>query len=79
MTFLRPIATAPLDKQTVTIIGNISGVRPTATASAKKNACPQSLLVRPLMRKTRGTITNMKRSISQVNWAMPRSKDVWVG
>ena len=66
MTFLRPIATAPLDRQTVTIIGSISGVRPTATATAKKNASPQLPLVRPLMTKTSGTITSMKRSISQV-------------
>ncbi len=76
MTFLRPIATAPLDRHTVTIIGSISGVRPTATASAKKKACTQSPLVRPLMTKTSGTITNMKRSMSQVNCAIPRSKAV---
>ena len=38
MTFFLPIATAPLERQTVTIIGSISGVRPTATATAKKNA-----------------------------------------
>ena len=58
-----PIATAPLDRQTVTIIGSISGVRPTATATAKKNACPQLPLVRPLMTNTSGTITSMKRSM----------------
>ncbi len=38
MTFLRLIASAPLERQTVTIIGSISGVRPTATATAKKKA-----------------------------------------
>ena len=38
MTFFFDIASAPLDRQTETIIGSISGVRPTATASAKKNA-----------------------------------------
>ena len=38
MTFFFAIAIAPLERQTVTIIGSISGVRPTATASAKKNA-----------------------------------------
>ena len=54
MTFLRLIASAPLDRQTVTIIGSISGVRPTATATAKKNASPQSPLVSPLMTKTSG-------------------------
>ena len=79
MTFLRPIATAPLDRHTVTIIGSISGVRPTATATAKKKACIQLPLVRPLMRNTSGTITSMKRSMSQVNWAMPRSKAVCAG
>ena len=45
MTFFLAIAIAPLDRQTVTIIGSISGVSPTATASAKKNAscqCPWS-------------------------------------
>ena len=34
ITFLRDIAIAPLARLTVTIIGNISGVRPTATATA---------------------------------------------
>jgi hypothetical protein len=29
------------------------------------------------MTKTSGTITSMKRSMSQVNWEMPRSKAVW--
>ena len=77
MTFFLPIATAPLDRQTVTIIGSISGVRPTATATAKKKACPQLPLVRPLMTKTSGTITSMKRSMSQVKREMPRSKAVW--
>ena len=36
MTFLRDIASAPLARLTVTIIGSISGVRPTATATANK-------------------------------------------
>ena len=67
ITFLRLIASAPFDRQTVTIIGSISGVRPTATATAKKKASPQLPLVSPLMTKTRGTITRMNRSISQVN------------
>ena len=38
-------------------VRSISGVRPTATSSEKKNAWPQLCLVRPLMRKTSGTIT----------------------
>ena len=67
MTFFRPIATAPFDRHTVTIIGSISGVKPTATANAKKKACIQLPLVKPLMTNTNGTITSMKRSMSQVN------------
>src|ERR1019366_7828885 len=76
MTFFFDIASAPLDRQTDTIIGSISGVRPTATASEKKNASFQSCLVRPLMTKTSGTITAMKRIINQVNRLMPRSNAV---
>ena len=38
MTRFRAMASAPLERQTVTIIGSISGVSPTATARAKKNA-----------------------------------------
>ena len=38
MTFLRDMAIAPLARFTVTIIGSISGVRPTATATANSNA-----------------------------------------
>ena len=40
MTFLRDMAIAPLDRQTVTIIGSISGVIPTATAIEKKCFAP---------------------------------------
>ena len=70
------MASAPLDRQTETIIGSISGVRPTATASAKKNASFQSCLEMPLMTKTIGTITSMKESISQTNFFTPRSNAV---
>ena len=38
ITFLRLMASAPLERQTETIMGSISGVRPTATARAKKKA-----------------------------------------
>ena len=58
MTFRRDIAIAPLARLTVTIIGSISGVRPTATATANSRASSQLPLVRPLIRKTRGAITN---------------------
>ena len=45
MTFFFDIASAPLDRQTETIIGSISGVRPTATAIAKKKASFQLCLI----------------------------------
>ncbi|MBD0072991.1 hypothetical protein IAF17_18865, partial [Acinetobacter baumannii] len=40
----------------VTIIGSISGVRPTATDNANKNASAQSPLVKPLMKSTTGAM-----------------------
>ncbi len=58
----------------VTISGSISGVRPTATDNANRNACSQSCLSRPLIRKTIGTITAMKRISSQLTLFTPRSK-----
>jgi hypothetical protein len=51
ITFLRDMAIAPFARFTVTIIGSISGVRPTATATAKSSASNQSCLVRPLIRE----------------------------
>ena len=68
------IAIAPLLRHTDTIIGSISGVSPTATASAKKNACVQSCFVSPLIRNTSGTITAMIRIMSQVKSFTPLSK-----
>ncbi len=65
---------APLARFAVTISGSISGVRPTATESANRNACSQSCLSRPLMMKTIGTITAMKRINSQLTLLTPRSK-----
>ena len=50
----------------------------TATATAKRKASSQFPLERPLIKNTRGTITSMKRSMSQVNWEMPRSNAVCV-
>ena len=76
ITFSRDMAIAPLARFTVTIIGSISGVRPTATATANSSASSQSCFVRPLMRKTVGTMTRMNRIISQVNLLMPWSKAV---
>ena len=68
------MAIAPLARFTVTIIGSISGVNPTATATANKSASSQSPLVRPLIRSTAGTMTSMNRIISQVKRLMPLSK-----
>ena len=74
MTFFRDMASAPLARLIATIIGSISGVRPTATATANMKAWNQSCLVSPLIRKTTGTITAMKRNISQANRDTPRSQ-----
>ena len=74
ITCRRAICIAPLARLTVTIIGSISGVSPTATATANSSASSQSPLVMPLIRNTAGTITQMKRIISQVKRVTPRSK-----
>ena len=76
ITFFFDMAIAPLERQTDTIIGSISGVRPTATARAKKKASFQLCFIRPLMRKTVGTITAMKEIINQTNFFSPRSNAV---
>ena len=76
MTLCRDMAKAPLDRHTVTTMGSISGVSPTATARANMNAPIQSPLVAPLMMKTKGTMTIMKRSMSMVKFLMPLSKSV---
>ena len=67
---------APLARLTVTIIGSISGVSPTATEIAKRKAESQSPLNAPLMKKTAGAITAMKAIISQVNFLTLASKAV---
>ncbi|MNI83862.1 hypothetical protein D3C73_1407110 [compost metagenome] len=55
----------------MTIIGSISGVRPTATDSANRNASVQSPLVQPLTSRTNGTITRAKRISSQLTLLTP--------
>ena len=75
-TLRRAIATAPLARFDETIIGNISGVRPTATASANRKALVQSPLVNPLISSTTGTITSMNRIRSQLTEFTPRSNAV---
>ncbi|SAL84848.1 hypothetical protein AWB67_06784 [Caballeronia terrestris] len=74
ITFLRDIAIAPFARLTVTIIGSISGVSPTATATAKSKASNQSPFVSPLIVKTRGTMTRIRPIIIQVIRVMPLSK-----
>ena len=76
MTRSRLMRIAPFDRQTATTMGSISGVRPTATAIAKKNASRQLPLVKPLMRNTSGTMTTTNRRISHVKRSMPLSKAV---
>src|SRR5665213_47065 len=77
MTFFFDIASAPLERQKETIIGSISGVRPTAMASAnRKVSLPQLCLVNPLIKNTIGDITAMKQIISQVNLFTPLSNAV---
>jgi hypothetical protein len=68
------MAMAPRARFTVTIIGSISGVSPTATATAKNRASNQLCLVKPLIRNTAGVITRMKRTISQTKLFTPLSK-----
>ena len=77
-TYFGKMASSLSGQQTETIIGNISGVRPTATAIAKKKASFQLCFIRPLMKKTSGTITSMKVSMSQTYFFTPRSKAVSV-
>jgi hypothetical protein len=74
ITLCRDIAIAPRARLAVTTIGSISGVRPTATAIAKRKASFQSPLTNPFSRKTTGTMTNMNRISTQVTRLTPLSK-----
>ena len=65
MVFFLDMDTAPLARQVVTIMGSISGVSPTAMEMPKRKASNQSPLVSPLMTKTTGTMTNIKRISTQ--------------
>ena len=67
---------APLASVVVTIIGSNSGVRPTATDSANKNASYQLPLVKPLISSTSGTMTSAKRISNQLTVFTPVSKEV---
>ena len=66
--------TAPLARQVVTIMGSISGVKPTAIEMPKRNASSQSPLVMPLMKNTSGTMTSMKRISTQETALTPLVK-----
>ncbi len=52
--FLRLMASAPFERHTETIMGSISGVRPTATATAKKKAPFQSCFCEPVDEEDKG-------------------------
>ncbi|CRH67467.1 Uncharacterised protein [Chlamydia trachomatis] len=71
------IKTAPLAKHVVTIIGSISGVKPTATEIANSDAATQSPLVKPLIINTMGTITSINLISTQLTALTPFAKLVW--
>jgi len=54
-----PTSQRPFDRQTETIMGSISGVKPTATAIEKKNAY-LIMFSQSVNQKPRGTMTRMK-------------------
>ena len=76
MTPRRPMARAPADKVTLTIAGNSSGDRPTASATANKR---DSITGRSRSRftvRTNRTMTIITRSNRYPNWRTPRAKSV---
>ena len=56
ITFLRLMESAPLDRQTETIMGSISGVMAHSHGHREEKAPLQSCFVNPSMRKTRGPL-----------------------
>ena len=78
ITLRRDMAIAPFARFELTIMGNISGVKPTATARAKSEASTQSPLLKPLINNTIGTMISMKRINNQLTLFTPRSKAVCV-
>ena len=77
MTRLRDMARAPLDRQTDTIIGSISGVRPTATARANRNASFQSRSARKLPnRSSAGGVAGDRACLPDRFRVPARSSDV---
>ena len=72
--FFSDIVTAPLAKEAVTIMGSISGVKPTAIEMANRNASIQFPLVKPLMNNTMGTMASINRINTQETELTPFSK-----
>ncbi len=68
------MATAPFARQVDTIIGSISGVRPTAIEMAKSAADIQLPFVNPLIKNTMGTMTSIKRMSTHEIELIPFSK-----
>ena len=75
-TFSFAMMTEPLARLAVIIIGSISGVKPTATLRAKTPASSQSESVSPLITKTTGTKTSIRRMSSQEMLFISFSKEV---
>ncbi len=73
------MAIAPLANEVVTIMGNISGVNPTAIEIANNKADNQSPFVIPFKKKTIGTIINIYFIITQETALTPFSKLVITG
>ena len=74
MTRFFDMETAPFARLAETIMGSISGVKPTATDRAKRKASNQFPFVKPFTSKTIGTITSMKRINTQETELTPFSK-----
>ena len=74
MTFFLAMVRAPLARFTVTIMGSISGVSPTAMERPNRSASSQLPLVMPTIKNTAQTMTTMNRIMSQVKERTPRSK-----
>ena len=68
------IETLPFARHVVTIIGSITGVRPTAIDTANKNALGQLCFVIPLSMKTTGTMNAMNFISIPDTDLIPRSK-----
>ena len=68
------MAALPLARQALMTMGSISGVRPTATDRAKRNAETQSPLVRPQAISTTGMRTAIKRMSTHAMELAPWSK-----